>query len=60
MILLDIAADLLLRADQPGDAAKLVLGEEGRRWPEGAVEALANISLIEPYGAAPHFSCTRV
>ena len=59
MILLDIAADLLLRADQPGDAAKLVLGEEGRRWPEGAVEALANISLIEPYGAAPHFSCTE-
>ncbi len=59
MTLLDIAADLLLRADQPGDAAKLVLGEEGRRWPEGAVEALANIRLIEPYGATPRFSCTE-
>ena len=59
MTLLDIAADLLLRADQPGDAAKLVLGEEGRGWPEATVESLVSNGLLEPYGVLRRFSCTE-
>ncbi len=59
MTLIDIATELLIRADLPGDTPKLVLGDETQSWPEGAVRSLAELGLLEPTGSQSRVSCTE-
>ena len=59
MTLIDIATELLLRADLPGDTPKLVLGDETQSWPEGVVRSLTELGLLEPTGPLSRVSCTE-